>query len=86
MSTVYVWQCEKCGGVANIVSSSPNEQPPKDAQLYGSRCTNHSWKKLGQAGNKTFVCKKCGLTVGTASKPMSAKCKPPIKSGTHSWM
>ncbi|MCL2311701.1 MAG: hypothetical protein FWC41_04325 [Firmicutes bacterium] len=85
MSTVQIWQCEKCGKLCEFESSSPSTQPPKDLQLSNSRCTNHSWKRLGQKGNKLFVCKKCGMTVYTATRPMSAKCQPPIKSGTHSW-
>lgn len=70
------YSCEYCGKTVR----SDNGAPIAHGCSHPS--SNHEWWKLGEVGDITFRCSKCGLEIQTETDPYSNGC---TQGGYHDW-
>lgn len=73
------WVCSWCGSSATS-SNTPSKNGCPSNQRY------HGWINVGNTGQNTFVCNRCGAVVHTQYKPNSATCRGGGRSGYHQWI
>lgn len=73
------WVCSWCG-ISATSSNTPSKNGCPSSQRY------HGWINVGNTGQNTFVCNRCGSVVHTQYKPKSATCRGGGRSGYHQWI
>ena len=76
-SSSKLWQCAK-----------RFEIEESDYKPSGGQCDADNspcrWELLGETGDSVWQCRKCGVQVGTRSRPEGRKCSAET-NGTHAW-